>query len=205
MSCLYRIIFIFCMAAALIGLPLPSMAAPSQVITTATNTFTPQLSASNLFQKGVDEILGGNYKEAIAALTQAIHLNPKDAKAYSNRGLVRAALRDLSGAMQDFNRALRLNPELATVYYNRGFVRSQMEDYQGAIADLSQAIRLNPQDADAYQCRCRVRYTVGDRQGMMEDLHKAVDIYRQKGELEQYQALVNNIKKLLEPIIFSMT
>ncbi|MCY7275321.1 MAG: tetratricopeptide repeat protein, partial [Phormidesmis sp. CAN_BIN44] len=45
---------------------------------------------------------------AIEDCTQAIRLDPKDAAAYSNRGLVRADLGDKRGAIEDYQEAARL-------------------------------------------------------------------------------------------------
>lgn len=206
MSYLYRLILILMITAALLGLPLPVMAEPLNTLLGSTNIDTTQIRNEKFSQSVMDKVQSGNYRGAIEAFTRAIHLNSHDAKAYGNRGLVRAALGDRQGAIADFNQALRLNPELATAYYNRGFIRSELQDYQGALADFSQAIRLNPQDAAAHQCRCLVRYTLGkDMQGVMEDFHTAAALYLQKGKLEEYLSLVNGIKKLQQSSSFSLS
>jgi Flp pilus assembly protein TadD len=50
----------------------------------------------------------GEYIEAIKALTQVIQLNPKNAMAYGDRGLIRLNLGDKYGALADFQEAAQL-------------------------------------------------------------------------------------------------
>ncbi len=196
MICLYRIIFIFCIALATLFLPQNAQAQQISTLPNPKGDRTIQLSAEDLFRRGVYEALIGNYRIAIADFTQVIHLRPDDATAYANQGLARAALRDWQGAIEDFNSALRLNPKLEVAYYNRGYVRFKLQDYQGAITDFNQAIQIEPQNVDAYHCRCLVRYTLGDMQGVVEDLQTVEDLYLKRGKLEEYQGLLNDIKKL---------
>lgn len=195
MSCLYRVILIFCIAAAIMFLPPPAHAQQLSTLVPK-GDHTIQQSAEDLFKRGVYEALTGNYLVAIEDFTQVIHLRPDDATAYINQGIARAAVGERQKAIEDFNSALRLNPDLEVAYYNRGYVRFELQDYPGAIADFNRAIHLNPQDVNAYHCRCLVRHQMGDMQGVVEDLHAAEDLYLKRGKLEEYQGLLNNIKKL---------
>jgi len=196
MSRLYRIILIFSIAVAIMFLPQTAQAQPLSALISITSVNINQLSAEDLFKRGVYEALIGNYRVAIENFAQVIHLRPDDATAFANQGLARAALGDRQGAIADFNQALRFNPKLQVAYYNRGYVRFELQDYQGALADFNQAIRLNPQDVDAYHCRCLVHHQLGNMRGEAEDLHAAADIYLQRGKLEEYQSLLNAIKAL---------
>lgn len=203
MSRIYRIVSIFIIVAALLGLPLTVLAEPAQTLPHMTKNYTAKLGAEDFFKWGVYKVLNEDYKGAIENFTQAIRLNPNDAQAYSNKGLAHAALGDQQGAMEDFNQALRLDPQLTTTYYNRGFIRANLQDYQGAIEDFNQAIRFNPNDADTYHCRCLVRYVQGDKQGVIEDFQKAAALYLKQGKLEEYEVFLNNIKELNAPTNFS--
>lgn len=205
MSRIYRITIIFIIAAALLGLPLTALAEPAQTLPHMTKNYTAKLGAKDFFKWGVYKVLSEDYRGAIENFTQAIRLSPNDAQAYSNKGLAHAALGDQQGAIEDFNQALRLNSKLATAYYNRGFVRSELQNYQGALEDFNQAIRFNPNDADAYHCRCLVRHVQGDKQGVIEDFQKAAALYLKQGKLEEYEVLLNNIRKLDAPTTFSIS
>lgn len=59
------------------------------------------------------------------------------ANAYNNRGNARFDLRDLQGAIVDFNQAIKINPNSANTYYNRGIARSELRDKQRAITDYN--------------------------------------------------------------------
>ena len=62
----------------------------------------------------------GDYDKAIADFTEAIRLDPKDAKAYCNRGVAYGKKREYDKAVADFTRrsvSTRSSPE---AYSNRG-------------------------------------------------------------------------------------
>src|SRR6476469_981920 len=144
MSRFCRIIVIFSLVAALLGFPHSSIAAPLETLIPAASTSTTQVSEADFFKRGTYKVMAGDFQGAIAALTSAIQINPKNADAYTNQGLARAGIGDRHGAIADYTSAIQLNPSLALAYYKRGFVLSQLQDYQGAIEDLSRAIQLNP-------------------------------------------------------------
>ena len=91
----------------------------------------------------------GDYQGAIAECNKAIELDPKDAKAYNNRGYAKRNLGDNQGAIADYNKAIELDPKDATTYYNRGYAKSELGDKQGACLDWSKAGELG--DSDAYR------------------------------------------------------
>jgi tetratricopeptide (TPR) repeat protein len=69
--------------------------------------------------------------------------------AHYNRGNLRLALNDLTGAEEDFSEALRLNPKDAQALLNRGSVRALKGDVEGCAEDFEQAAKLYPQRAAA--------------------------------------------------------
>lgn len=199
MNLLYRTIFIFSVAVAILFLPQTAQAQPSSMLTETNINQTNQLTAEDLFKRGVYEALIGNYKVAIEDFNQVIHIRPNDATAYANKGLARAVIGEQKGAIADFNQALHLNPDLEVAYYNRGYIRFELQDYQGALADFNQAIAIDPQNADAYHCRCLVRSQLGDMRGVVEDLHTSGELYLKRGNLDKYQSLLDVIKQLHSP------
>ena len=90
---------------------------------------------------------------AIDDFSTAIHLNPKFARAWYNRGSQTGQKGDVEAAMADFNKAIELNPQYAEAYNNRAMVRSQKCDWEGAIADCTKAIELKPGFAELYNNR----------------------------------------------------
>ncbi|AFY82293.1 TPR repeat-containing protein [Oscillatoria acuminata PCC 6304] len=103
--------------------------------------------------------------------------NPRTARDYNLRGLMRLEEGDVSRAMADFTQALELHPdrdEAHHAYFNRGNARIRTRDYPGAIADWSEAITRNPNDSRPYYNRGLAHYLVGDRQGAIADTTEAI-------------------------------
>ena len=65
-----------------------------------------------------------------------IELDPKNPRAYYNRGNAKQAKGDLEGAMADFNRAIELDPRYAEV---RGDVLLAKGDRDGALKAYREA------------------------------------------------------------------
>jgi tetratricopeptide (TPR) repeat protein len=106
---------------------------------------------------------------------EAIRLDPKQANAYNNRGLVWHDKGDLDRAIGDHNEAIRLDPKDAEIYYNRGLVWHDKGDLDRAIADYSQAIQLDPKLALAYNNRCGARAAAGlDLQQALSDCDESL-------------------------------
>jgi len=103
--------------------------------------------ADYLREKGAKE--DENFK-AIDDYTRAIELDPKDTKAYYNRGLAYSNLRQYQKAIDDYTRTIELDPKLAIAYYNRGTVYDELRQYQKAIDDYTRTIELDPKYTKAY-------------------------------------------------------
>jgi tetratricopeptide (TPR) repeat protein len=82
-----------------------------------------------------------------------VRINPSDAVAYYDRGIVRVRLGEFQGAIADYSEALRINPNLASAYQNRGVARRDSGDKPGAIQDFHKAADLyhQPGDKDCYE------------------------------------------------------
>ncbi len=86
-------------------------------------------------------------------LTKRRRINPNDALAYYDRGIVRVRLGEFQSAIADYSEALRINPNLASTYQNRGVARRDSGDKPGAIQDFQKAADLFQQqgDKDSYE------------------------------------------------------
>src|SRR5687768_450415 len=58
----------------------------------------------------------GELDGAIADLTTAISLDPKDAETWTQRGYMRMQRLDVRGAIADFTEAIQLAPDVAGIY-----------------------------------------------------------------------------------------
>ncbi len=154
-------------------------------------------NAELYYLRGIGKWHGvGDYRGAMADFTKAIELVPNDAKAYRERGCMKADLGDHRGAIADFTKAIEFNPFDSKSYFNRGLEKAKIEDSQRAIADFTKAIELNPDDAEAYffyYYRGLTKLGLDLKESGCLDLSKA-------GELG-YDKAYETIKKLCNLII----
>ncbi|WP_310488635.1 tetratricopeptide repeat protein, partial [Chamaesiphon sp. VAR_69_metabat_338] len=191
----------------LIGL-LNSIVSPK--ILTANDSATSQTPASDSKQSSPDKdntsVIEKDEKdkrdslEALAKYDRAIEINPQDADAYINRGLLKYEKNDTQGALADYNRAIKINPKDAIAHYNRGTLKyNKLNDNRGALADFNRAIEINPQNALAYINRGLLKYSnLNDDRGALSDYNRAIEInpqnalaYINRGNLK-YKTLNDN-------------
>lgn len=94
------------------------------------------------------ELAAGYYERgqmdvAIEELTEAIKLDPNNAKAYNIFGLVYSTLGDTAKAEQNFRQALALAPQDSEIHHNWGWYLCSHGRARESIAEFEQAIR-NP-------------------------------------------------------------
>ena len=88
-------------------------------------------NAEEAFEKANTAYYKGNYSQAIQDYTKAIQLNPQLAEAYTNRGVVKAHIKDKTGAYADLEKAKQLFLE-----------QNDMEGYKNAIEAKNLASQL---------------------------------------------------------------
>jgi lipoprotein NlpI len=76
-------------------------------------------------------------------LSRAIELEPTNGATYHDRGQIKQAIGDATGAVDDFTRAIKNLPRLASAYYGRGIERAAARDNSGALADFEMARDLD--------------------------------------------------------------
>ena len=91
----------------------------------------------------------GKYDDAIADYDRAIALDPKDATAYTNRGVAYGRKGRVNRAIADYDKAIALDANVALAYTNRGVAYGRKGWVDRAIADFSKALEINPSDQDA--------------------------------------------------------
>lgn len=127
-------------------------------------------------QRGVALSQRGRDAEALAAFDEAIRHSPDSAPAYASRGMVRARLGDVDGAIADYSRARELGAPAGEVLFNRCQARISKRDYQGAIADCTAVIAENPSHAGASFTRGNARWLAGDADQARADWVRAIEI-----------------------------
>ena len=109
--------------------------------------------ATNWSEIGRQASDANRWNEALNAYDKAIEINPNDATAYNNRGLVYDNLDKNDMAIADYKKAIELNPEYGDAFNNLGKTYGRHGDYLRAILYYDRAIEINKKDADAYYNR----------------------------------------------------
>jgi tetratricopeptide (TPR) repeat protein len=101
-------------------------------------------------------------------------------------------------AIFDYNRAIDINPNLAILYLNRGFAKYKLGNKREAISDFDRAISLKSNFTQAYVNRGILKSQSGDKVGAISDLIKAAELFRQQGNVTDYQEAIKLVKKMRE-------
>jgi tetratricopeptide (TPR) repeat protein len=102
---------------------------------------------------GIGKVESGELDSVITDLDRALQLDPKNVKAYLNRGVAKDEKGDMEAAMQDYDRALMIDPKNPNGYNNRGNIKLSKGDLDGAMTDYNHALQLNPKYINAYYNR----------------------------------------------------
>jgi len=121
----------------------------------------------NHIQRGIQLAQEKHYDAAAEEFGKAIKDNPKDARAYANRGTAyRQAARtavaagDSEGAstryqaaLADFAKYIELAPKDASGYTEHGQTLSELKQYDAALADFNKALEIKPDDINTIKFR----------------------------------------------------
>jgi tetratricopeptide (TPR) repeat protein len=115
-------------------------------------------------------------EKAMRDYNDAIKLDPKNAGAFVDRGLLLSGQGKHAEARSDFDEALRLNPKQWEAYYDRGADFRDERKLEEAIADFTKAIELNSKFAGSYVNRAELYFVKGELDGALSDCNKALSI-----------------------------
>lgn len=144
----------------------------------------------------------GRLDESLEQLNLAVELEPLNAEAYHNRGVIYERKGNPDAAVKEYQTALRYNPQyepsrralarlgapasqsaaltpneqLAATLAERARQATQRGDYQAAMEVLDEAQRIAPRFARVYQYRSNVAFLMHDREGAIAALRKALEL-----------------------------
>lgn len=101
------------------------------------------------------------YREALGQFNYALKLAPGRADIARERGLARAILGDLHGAVADYDAVLTVDPDDAMSHRNRGDALFDLGETRKAAADYDAALAAFPKDALALAHRALARGGLG--------------------------------------------
>jgi WD40 repeat protein len=81
-------------------------------------------------------------------------------------------------------------------YYKQGLEKGKRGNYKQAIEDFTQALRFNPNSAPTHKYRGLAYSRLGQHQAALEDFQQAAKLYSQQGEIDDYQDILERLRKL---------
>ncbi|WP_353929749.1 tetratricopeptide repeat protein [Okeanomitos corallinicola TIOX110] len=170
-----------------------------------------EITASDWFRLGVNQMLQDNYQAAIKSLSLAIQQQNKYPAAYKNRCLAYLQIQDYHEAIADCSQALNLLPQDSEVYLHRGLAQYRQGNYVDAIKDYNQALAIKTDDFRVYYNRGIAFAAQGNFSQAITDYNQAIsnipknntdsnlilaDIYNDRGlgyfELQNLSAAMEN-------------
>jgi tetratricopeptide (TPR) repeat protein/V8-like Glu-specific endopeptidase len=138
----------------------------------------------------------GDYQGAVEDATQLIRLNSNSSNSsnsflsYSVRGYDRLALKDLQGALADFNHAIDLKPNYGEIYIGRAIVYYELGKSKLAINGWRKAISLGSKSNPVTFGLAVAIYTTGNR---VEGLKLGASAIKSDPRLADWQYLQKNL------------
>jgi tetratricopeptide (TPR) repeat protein len=105
----------------------------------------------------------GKNEQALAEFDQAIAIDPNNADALYNRGLLYQADKQHQSAIDDFTAASGLTPQRAEPLLGRAISRLALDRVREAAADLDEAAQADPQNAQVWVTRGQAYERLGDK------------------------------------------
>jgi tetratricopeptide (TPR) repeat protein len=152
-------------------------------------------SAEGWMYKGHHHYEAGDLESAQECYDQALAEDASLDEALQRRGITRAALEDLDGALADFNAHLVTHPDDIVTLTNRALVLHSLERSDEAVRDFSRALELHGEDPELLVNRGIARFASGDLPGARQDFDRAIKLnprqavaYLQRGNLFRMRA-----------------
>lgn len=130
----------------------------------------------------------GRFEEAGKDFTEAIRIQPEDAKSWFNRGVVYANMNQFDAAIRDYDSALIRNPEFDLAWSRRAIANFNTGKNEQALADCDKALAVNTRLAEAWNTRGAVNFVLRKPAEASADLDKAIalvndnpEYYRNRG------------------------
>ena len=100
-------------------------------------------------------------QDAIADLSEAIKINPKDAGTYEQRAAMEMKMQQYDKALPDYSQAIKFNPNEIRNYLYRGYIYELQKDKKNAMADTESALKIDPTNQSALDRKARLQVQVG--------------------------------------------
>ena len=100
-----------------------------------------------IFESGERALRAGNLEQAERAFRRVLEIDPKDAGAYSNLGVIYMRRKQWPQALTMFKKADRVAPDVPGIQLNIGLAYYRQNDYRSALAPFESVLRKTPSAA----------------------------------------------------------
>jgi hypothetical protein len=122
-------------------------------------------------------------------IRKAIELNPRQAAAHSNLGIILLSLHRSDEALAQYDQAIALQPDYAEALYNRGVLLHLMQRDEAALASLDKAIEVQRDFVAAHVSRGEVLVSLRRFETALESYDRAIvldpnhaDVHNHRGK-----------------------
>lgn len=119
----------------------------------------------------------GHLSAAREDFKKALSLDPNDAQAYYNRGILAAHQETADHGLLDFTKAIQLKPDFTKAYFRRGMVYHKQGEYKLALKDFDQVLKYNPQAHQALSAQGYTYSQLGNHKAALQAYGKALELY----------------------------
>ena len=123
--------------------------------------YAPNLAA--VYQlRGYAAATNQQFQDAISDYSEAIKINPQDARIYEQRAAVEMKLNDTDKALADYSEAIKLKPNEVRYYLYRSYIYETKGDIKNSMADTEKVLTLdsNNQEAKSRKTRLEARQSM---------------------------------------------
>jgi len=118
-----------------------------------------------------------DYEGALAAMDEAIKLEPRYSGYFVNRAFIKYNLDDYFGAMADFDYAIALDPASLEGHFNRALLLSEVGDNNKAIEDFNYVLKSHPDNFMAHYNRAMLYFRTGQYKKAIADYDVVLEKY----------------------------
>ena len=126
--------------------------------------------------RGQALVRSGKTEDALAEFNSAIEIDPHNADALYNRGLLRQSEKQHQYAIDDFSAANGLTPQRAEPLLGRAISYLALDKVKEAAADLDEAAQADPQNAQIWSTRGIAYERLGDKGKAAGSYARAVNL-----------------------------
>jgi tetratricopeptide (TPR) repeat protein len=124
-------------------------------------------------REGYDHYKENRFKKARDELSQAIEIDPENAKAYFLRARTFIRMGQYDDAIGDLKAVVDLNPHSSPAYDNLGWLFMRRNKYDESLTYLNKSIELKPDNAWPHYMRSRIFFKKGDLRKALENAKTA--------------------------------